>query len=394
MVPREQRWQALRDCAIRLAQVFEARSVQRYEDGKFPMDNIGNLREAGLTAINVPTCLGGFEASLKENVEIIRLISKGCGSTGFTLCIHLILTGALRTVVKDPLRQRIYDAVNDGGFVCGPFTDAGSGGNWMYSSTRASRAEDGYRLNGVKHFFSGYEACTHIVTTAALDDPALEPPMNLVAFFTPKPPSLDEHFVKYWDGFALPMTGSHSIAFRDLPVRREDLIGDEGVSGLLAFAQQHWGHYCFSAVFLGLAERAFEVAVETTRGRTNTAVKSPLSMMPGIQFALGKCRAVLAVMEALLEDYCESHAAVGDDLFDFVAHTCIPKYFIANTAHTVVQLAFDVIGGSGVKDSSRIGQIYRDVRAGPLIPFTNDLCLECIGKQGLGISLLERPRWG
>jgi alkylation response protein AidB-like acyl-CoA dehydrogenase len=390
---RERRWRELRGRAVELARAFEGRSRERYEERPFVADNLADLRAAGLTALNVPAAYGGFEGTLAENVEITRLLAQGCGSTGFTFSIHTILTGGLRSFVEEPLRGRVFTAVAQGAFVAGPFTDARSGGNFLFPSTVARRTEGGYVLDGVKHFFTGYDGCTHLVVTAGLTDEHLAPPFNMVAFFVPKPAGLDDAIVARWDGFAMPMTASHSVALRGLEVPADALIAPEGLTPMFAMAQQQWGHYCFAAVFLGLAERAYEVAVEATRGRSNTAVRAPLGTLPGVQFAVGEMRARLATMRALLEDYAARHDAPGDDLMGFLAKTCVPKYFVANEAQTVVRLAFDVFGGTGTRAGQRIGQIYRDVRAGTLVPFTNDLCREFIGKAALGIDPAASPRW-
>lgn len=99
------------------------------------------------------------------------------------------------------------------------------------------------------------------------------------------------------------------------------------------------------------------------------------------------------MMNALLDEYCEHRASPGEDVISFVADTTIPKFVVTNEALEVVRIAFDVIGGSGVRGNSRIGQIYRDVRAGTLVPFNNDLSRELVGKAALGIDPMAKPRW-
>jgi alkylation response protein AidB-like acyl-CoA dehydrogenase len=190
----------------------------------------------------------------------------------------------------------------------------------------------------------------------------------------------------------MPMSGSHSVALRDVRVSADDMLVPEGLGALMVMSRQQWGHYCFAAVFLGLATRAYTAAVENVRGRSNTAVHD-LAQMPGVQFAVASMRARIACMEAVLAQYCAAHGEPGDDLLGFVTATAIPKYFITNEAMGVVQTAFDVVGGSGVRERSRIGQIYRDVRAGPLLPLNNDLAREFIGKMTLGVDPVATPRW-
>jgi alkylation response protein AidB-like acyl-CoA dehydrogenase len=389
---RAARWEELRSAAVTLAADFETRSLTRYEHGAFVGDNIADLVAAGLTALNVPADLGGFEATVAENVEIIKILATGCGSTSFTFAIHAILTGSLRADIDGDIRTRLYEAISRGAFVVGPFTDEGSGSNWVMPSTVARRIGDGFVMDGVKHFATGFEAATHLIVTAGLTDEHLEPPFNLAAFLVPKPDDGTVEIDREWTGFAMPMTGSHSLRIRGLAVDADDMLFPEGLTPLFVMSRQQWGHYCFSAVFLGLAERAYTLAVQHTRGRGNTAVKN-LCRMPGIQFAMARMRAALATMNALLTEYAERHVDPGDDLTLFVADTCIPKYFVTNEAERVVATAFEVIGGSGIRERSRIGQIWRDVVAGPLLPFTNDLAREYIGKAALGIDPVATPRW-
>jgi alkylation response protein AidB-like acyl-CoA dehydrogenase len=384
-------WRRLTDTATELAEVFEKRSLANYEQGNFVAENIADLKAAGITAMNVPADMGGFDATLAENVEMVRILAHGCGSTAFTFAIHTIITGSLRTEIGRLTRERVFGAVRDGGFIIGPFTDESSGSNWTMPSTVAKRMDDGFVIDGLKHFATGYEAATHLLVTAGLTDEHLTPPFNLAAFLVEA--GADGVAVhREWGGFAMPMTGSHSLAITSLAVDADDMLFPEGIAPLFVMSRQQWGNYCFAAVFLGLAERAYELAVERTRGRSNTSI-SDLARLPGIQFAVGGMRASLAGMRALLRRYATEHVEPGDDLVGFVADTCIPKYYVVNEAEQVVAKAFNVIGGSGIQSGTRIGQIWRDVKAGSLVPFTNDISREFIGKNALGINPIEQPRW-
>lgn len=390
-VDRAEWWRQLTETATALAEVFEKRSLDNYERGRFVSENIEDLKAAGITAINVPAELGGFDATLAENIEIIRILAHGCGSTAFTFAIHAVITGSLRTEIGKATKERVFGAVREGGFVIGPFTDESSGSNWTMPSTVARRHDDGFVIDGVKHFATGYEAATHLLVTAGLTDEHLTPPFNLAAFLV-EAGAEGVSVQREWGGFAMPMTGSHSLAIKGLQMDAEDMLFPEGIAPLFVMSRQQWGNYCFAAVFLGLAERAYELAVERTRGRSNTSI-SDLARLPGIQFAVGSMRGSLASMRSLLHRYATEHVEPGDDLVGFVAQTCIPKYYVVNEAEQVVAKAFNVIGGSGIQAGSRIGQLWRDVKAGPLLPFTNDICREFIGKHTLGINPIEQPRW-
>ncbi|MEW9533737.1 acyl-CoA dehydrogenase family protein [Microbispora sp. NPDC049125] len=390
---RDRRWAAVMEAARDLAPVFERRSLEHYDEGGFAAENIADLVAAGVTAINVPAALGGIEATLAENVELLKTVAAGCGSTAFALSIHTVITASLRDQTGGPWHEKLMRAVADGAFVIGPFTDESSGSNWTRPSTTARRDGDGFVLDGLKHFATGFDAATHLIVTAAVADGILEPPFDLSAFVVETAAAGDGLRVERpWRGGALTMTGSHSLRLDGLRVDGDAQLFPDGLAPLFVMSRQQWGHYCFAAVFLGLAERAYELAVETTKGRSNTAVRD-VGRLPGVQFAIARMRARLATMNALLTAYATEHVEPGEDLLGFVADTCVPKYFVTAEAEAVVSAAFEVIGGSAIRDGSRIAQIWRDVKAGPLLPFTADQAREFIGKQAFGISPIETPRW-
>jgi len=160
-------------------------------------------------------------------------------------------------------------------------------------------------------------------------------------------------------------------------------------------ARQEWGHSCDSAVFLGLAERSFQIAVQCTKDRSGDGVTGP-ARLPGTQFAVARMRADLATMTALLTRYVNQRAepdagavSVGEGVED----SCIPRYYLATVAERVVSAAFQLTEDSDPQDRQRICWIWQDVKVGPVFAFTNDHALELIGKAALGIDPNDRPRW-
>ena len=53
-----------------------------------------------------------------------------------------------------------------------------------------------------------------------------------------------------------------------------------------------------------------------------------------------------------------------------------------------------MVGGSALYRRLPLERMFRDVRAGPLHPPTNDLAIEALGKAALGIPPDALPRWG
>ncbi|MBZ5715690.1 acyl-CoA dehydrogenase family protein [Nannocystis pusilla] len=387
MNDRSDRWRELRRAASALAAAALPESMR---------DRLAALDEAGILAMNAPAATGGFAATLAENVEILRVLAASCGSTAWALAGHCALAGALRSSAtlqhQAPGQGCTIDHVHSGM----PWSAASSGRNTPpaflgcaaggpFATTPVAAAGPtatptlgGWTLDGVLPLVAGFEACTHIFVAAH----GTAAPLLLLV---PRPGPELAVVVAPWEGPSMPVSGAHSVELRGLPVAAGDLVAGEDAAAVLARVQR-WYSACQSAVFLGLAERAHELAVAVGRA-------SPRGALPGVQFALGRMRALLAAMEALLAESCTAPADVVDDPAGEGVRACVLRYYLTNEAPRVVQLALEVIGAPGVRERAPIAQILRDVQLGPLLPLDNDAARELIGKSALGVDLAASPRW-
>ncbi|XTZ18654.1 hypothetical protein ACQSSU_15425 [Micromonospora echinospora] len=135
-----------------------------------------------------------------------------------------------------------------------------------------------------------------------------------------------------------------------------------------------------AAVQLGLAERAYAVAVERVRQLGDVA------RQPGPQFAVARMRGSLDTMTALLDR--QAGRVVGDDAAA-LAEACTAGLFVAGEAEAVVSAAYDLVDADA---AARIGQIWHDLKATPA-PVPGALARELVGKAAFGIDPDETPRW-
>jgi hypothetical protein len=136
------------------------------------------------------------------------------------------------------------------------------------------------------------------------------------------------------------------------------------------------GNRYTAAVLLGLAERAYRLAIQAIKDRGS--ITPDPARLPGTQFAVAKMRAAIATMAAVLTRH--------------TADALVPRFFVAGEAEQVISTAYGIVGASGTEVSTRIGQIWNDMKASAP-PFNADLARELIGKAALGIDLNETPRW-
>ena len=70
-----------------------------------------------------------------------------------------------------------------------------------------------------------------------------------------------------------------------------------------------------------------------------------------------------------------------------MARTMLTKHVPCNNAIRIVDLALEVVGGAGFFRRSPLERMYRDVRAGVIMPYNNPEARSLFGRNALGIEI-------
>jgi alkylation response protein AidB-like acyl-CoA dehydrogenase len=155
-----------------------------------------------------------------------------------------------------------------------------------------------------------------------------------------------------------------------------------------------WAEPTFGSIYLGLAQRAFDLTVESVQHKTSIAkLNRSMAYHPEVQHAV-------AEMVLQLDGAIPHVERIARDWSDGVDHGPLwpsklvsAKYHCVEAAKKVVDLALDVSGGTGMFRRNELERLYRDVRAGGFHPANSFLVHELVGKSALGV-LGDYPRWG
>jgi alkylation response protein AidB-like acyl-CoA dehydrogenase len=344
------------------------------EADAFAADDLRDLVDAGYTALTVPAELGGGGAGVTELIAAQAELAKGSPATALAVNMHLHGVGILVESMRDRVEPFLKSVVADGAVLGGGFSEPQSGGNWWHQSTTATRVDGGWRLDGVKTFFTGFPGITHLFLTAAVvtDDGEREP----IGFLFPKPES-GVRVLGEWKAMGMRATGSNALAIDDLVVADEHVV-DQGfalAAGFLTGA--HWSWLSFASIFLGAAEAAYEHVVATLPGRRNEGLGSSLHELPGVQQAVGEMRMLLDAARATL--FAAAKRPITDPM-DHYGRMAAAKLFVAQTAVQVCTLAMRTAGGSGYLRRTPLERLLRDAHAGLLLPPSHDATLQWVGK--------------
>jgi alkylation response protein AidB-like acyl-CoA dehydrogenase len=147
-------------------------------------------------------------------------------------------------------------------------------------------------------------------------------------------------------------------------------------------------------VFLGIAERARELAVQGARSQSKSKLGGALAESSGVQHLLGEIDIDLAAARAALGETARSLDALladGGPTTPEAAHGCMrdyqcAKWIVNQNAIRIVSRAMDVCGGGAFMSRHELSRLYRDVRAGPFMqPFSPTEAREYVGRIALGL---------
>jgi alkylation response protein AidB-like acyl-CoA dehydrogenase len=359
------------DLAATVGAKIAEHSEQHDREGTFVFEGLEALRDSGLLAVGVPTELGGGGASIAEIAAIQRELAHHCGSTSLASSMHqhVVAFTAWRYRRGLPGAEATLRRVAEEGIV---LVSTG-GADQTDPRGEAIRVDGGYRVSGRKVFCSQAPAGTVMSTMFAFDDP--EQGRRVLNMAVPLASDgvtvLDD-----WDVLGMRGTGSHSIQLDDVFVPEERVLANRP-HGVIDDPLQVIFSIAFpiiSAVYLGVAEAAFEAAVRAAELRDDPLVERQVGLM----------RHRLQVASWALEGALRE---VGDDPTasqERVAAVMAAKREIALAGVEVCDLAMEVAGGSAFRKGSIIERAYRDIRGAKLHPLDPELTLVHGGRLALG----------
>jgi alkylation response protein AidB-like acyl-CoA dehydrogenase len=287
----------------------------------------------------------------------------------------------------------ILEAAVDGEVFAAGHAETGNDIPVLLSTCTAERVEGGYVLTGHKQFGSNGPAWRWL-GAHAIDASAPGGPQIVHAFVERTSPGVS--VVETWDTLGMRPTQSHDtildkVFVPDHRVGRVVPAGDGTDIFIVAMAM--WPLSLMAAVYLGIADRALELAVGGAGRKTSIAIeRGAYAYNPMVQHQVAEMFLELDAASATLERFVSDWVAGVDHGDAWVPKVYSTKWRAVEAAKRVVDIALDVAGGGGMFKGNELERLYRDVRCGGFHPGNDALAHEVIGKSVLGI-LAEQPRW-
>jgi len=374
-----------------------ARTSTYDRENTFFHEDFEALRGAGYLLMAVPEELGGKGYKLNQVCREQRRLARRSPATALATNMHLYWTGVAADLYRmgDTSCQWMLEEAVAGEVFAAGHGEVGNDFPVLMAVARAERGDGGYRFHGHKIFGS----LTPVWTRLGLHAIDASDPANpkVVHAFMPRDTE-GYHIEDTWDTLGMRATRSDDTILEGafVPDRYIPRVVPAGLAGADAFVLGifAWAQPTFASIYIGIAERALELAVADTRKKSSVAMGGrSMAYNPMIQWEIAEMAVELDSITAHAERVADDWSNGVDHGGLWPAKLVAAKYKAVEGAKRIVDLALDISGGGGMFKRSELERMYRDVRAGGFHPANSPLVHELVGKTYLGV-LGEDPRWG
>ena len=385
---------------------FEERAGGYDRDNVFFHEDFEELRDSGYLKLAIPEEFGGQGANLEAIAREQRRLAYHAPATALATNMHFYWTGLFADLHRagDTTCDWLLEEAAEGGVFAAGHGERGNDLPLLLSSTQAEPVDGGYRITGHKSFGSLTPVWTRL-GLHAMDSSDPEAPKIVHAFM--KRDAEGYRIDETWDALGMRATRSDDTILEGAFVPSEDIAyvvpAGSGGMNLFVLGVFAWAETTFSSIYLGLAERARDIAAEQIGSKSSMAIEQGLyKYHPEYQHSFAEIVMKVDRADALVSRYASEWSTEVLDaanwqpetFFKFAWRSVSMKHQATAAAFEAVDGAVEVAGGFGVTRGGMLERLFRDARMGKLHPGNFALTHELIAKIHLGIDLDAPPRWG
>jgi acyl-CoA dehydrogenase family protein 9 len=345
------------------------RPAQLEKEGVIPDALWQGMKDIGIFGLNVPEGYGGVGLDLANYLKVVEVIAKTDLALALIPIAHLSIgmKGIQLFGTEKQKRKYLVPASSGEMIFAYALTEPNYGSDAQHIETRAELSEDNshYILNGQKTYITNGNYAGGLTVFAQMDP---ENPGFMGAFIVETP----------WEGIkvgkdmpkmGLKISSTTAIAFKDVRVPVENLLGNPGDGFKIAMTILNYGRLGLGAASVGVMERSVEDMARRAASRKQFGV-------PIEQFELVQDKIVKARVHGFITDAMTGFTAKLLDA-DPVAKVAIEsshcKLFGTTRAWDTLYDALQVAGGSGYLSTQPYEKRMRDFRVTTVFEGTTEI---------------------
>ncbi len=373
----------MRDFCVR-----EVDPVMIDRQAQIPDSVVRGLGQLGVLGACLPRSCGGLEMSQTAYCRILEVLGGHCGSTAlFVNAHHSIGPRALVLFGTEEQRRRWLPKLATGEWISAfalTEPEAGSDAANVQSTATPTPDGSGFVINGQKRWITN-GGIAHVLTVMARTPAENGKGSKITAFLvTPDMPGF-QVVEKRMEKLGVRGTATSRLAFTDMFVPRENVLGQLGKGLKVALTVLDFGRTTFGASCTGAAKFCVARAIDHANRRVQFGqtlgsfelVKDKLAFMEAGTFAMESC----TYQTAALIDSGEG---------DFMLETAMLKVFATETLWRILNDTFQIHGGTAYFTDQPFERMLRDARINTIGEGANDVLrafTALVGMRDVGLEL-------
>jgi alkylation response protein AidB-like acyl-CoA dehydrogenase len=367
--------------ASSLIPVLRANADQTERERRVTPENLDRLRASGLLRLTTPSARGGFEASIRTQVEVGLALGRGCPSTGW---VAGIFNGVrpMTLMLSDAAREEFYREGPDV-MVCSVASVHGE----------AVRTEGGVRFSGTWAAASGCEDAHWALLGIPLPDAAGGPP----AAATVLVPLADLAVKDTWHVAGMAGTGSQSLVADSVLVPEHRVISaavapSGGAGAGFPAALKIGATLNLLAPVIGAALGGADTVREVLDSKRGiiASVYRDTTDSPSAQMWLGEAEHAIARAARLTQSVADAaDAALAGDPLSLRERSALRMDMVAaiELARAAMSRLLDLSGSSAFSASHPLQRYWRDLETGSRhVQFNPFITREDFGRLAVGLE--------
>jgi len=344
---------------IREFAVSEVRERARKldETGSFSAELTRKMGDFGLFGINLPEKYGGQNRDTLSYIIAVEELARIDGSQAATVASHNSL--GIGPVYQFGTEKQKADYLP--GFCTGErlwafgLTEETAGSDSRGTRTEAHLENGQWVINGSKMFITNSASELSYGATIQVVTGEKDGEKELSAILVPRH-SAGYRCEKISNKMMWRSADTGRLYFDQCRVPEENLLGSRGMGAKIMLQTLDSGRLSIAAMGLGLAQGAFEMAMEYSRKRVQFG--RPIGHFQAIAFKLADMDVKLELARNTLYTACR----LKDDKQPFGRQAAIAKLYCSEIAREVADEALQIHGAYGLFRDNDIERFYRDQR--------------------------------
>ncbi len=358
---------------------LDAERIDREAD--IPREVIDGLGELGILGMTAPTALGGRGFSQMGYCRLLEVIGARCSSTAIFVNAHhsIGMRSLLLFGTEEQKRKWLPDLISGRKLAAFALTEPEAGSDAANVQTTATPTADGaaFVLNGEKRYITNGAIAGILTVMARTPVPGSDATAITAFLVTPDMPGF-EVVEPRMQKLGVRGTATARLAFHDMRVPRENILGPLGKGLKVALTILDFGRTTFGACCTGAAKTCLRLATEYSHTRRQFG--RPLADFELMQKKLALMAAWTYAMEAMTT---VTAGLIDRGLEDYMLETAMLKVWSTERLWMIVNDAFQIHGGAAYFTDRPLERMLRDHRINQIGEGANEVLLSFIGLVGM-----------